>query len=44
MGAIIHELQRVCLEKGVKIRNNAKVKNIIVENGVSKGVVLENGE
>ena len=40
MHSYMHALIRCCLHYGVKIYTNAKVGEILVENGEAKGVVL----
>ncbi|MCC3860946.1 phytoene desaturase family protein [Pseudemcibacter aquimaris] len=44
MGAITQAMAKSAMAKGVEIRTDAAVKKIIVENGVAKGVMLENGK
>ena len=43
MGSITQIMRTVCEEIGVDISTNASVKNIIVEDSVAKGVVLDDG-
>ena len=43
MGSITQIMRRVCEEIGVDISTNASVKNIIVEDSVAKGVILDDG-
>lgn len=43
MGAITQAMANSCAAKGVNIRTEAGVKEVIVENGKAKGVVLEDG-
>ncbi len=42
--AVPNSLESIAKKYGVEIRLNALVKNIIVENDIAKGVLLENGE
>jgi phytoene dehydrogenase-like protein len=44
MGAIITELEKNALKKGVTFKRNAKVGKIDVENGSVRRIILENGE
>ena len=44
MGAITQSLAEKAKRLGATIRTNAQVKQILVTNGVTKGVVLESGE
>jgi phytoene dehydrogenase-like protein len=44
MGSIANALKQACLDNGVVIRCNAAVSEIVVEEGVAKGVRLESGE
>ena len=43
MGSITQIMRTVCEEIGVDISTNASVKNVIVEDSVAKGVILDNG-
>ena len=43
MGSITQIMRTVCEEIGVDISTNASVKNVIVEDNVAKGVILDNG-
>ena len=43
MGSITQIMRTVCEEIGVDISTNASVKNIIVEDSVAKGVILDDG-
>ena len=43
MGSITQIMRTVCEEVGVDISTNASVKNVIVEDSVAKGVILDNG-
>ena len=43
MGSITQIMRTVCEEIGVDISTNASVKNVIVEDSVAKGVVLDDG-
>ena len=43
MGSITQIMRTVCEEIGVDISTNASVKNVIVEDCVAKGVILDNG-
>ena len=42
MGSITQIMRKVCEEIGVDISTNASVKNVIVEDSVAKGVILDN--
>jgi len=42
--AIPGSLEAIARKHGVHIRTSVPVKNIVIENGVAQGVVLENGE
>ena len=42
MGSITQIMRTVCEEIGVDISTNASVKNVIVEDSVAKGVILDN--
>ncbi|GAB4207273.1 MAG: NAD(P)/FAD-dependent oxidoreductase [Roseiflexaceae bacterium] len=44
MGAITQALARAARDLGVEIRTSAPVGVVLVEHGVARGVVLENGE
>jgi phytoene dehydrogenase-like protein len=44
MGAIAQAIAGACAERGVDIRVNSAVKEIVVEKGRATGVVTENGE
>jgi phytoene dehydrogenase-like protein len=44
MGAITQQLAEKATRLGASIRTNAKVAKILVDGGVAKGVVLENGD
>jgi phytoene dehydrogenase-like protein len=44
MGAITQQLAGKARQLGANIRTDATVKQILVSNGVAKGVVLENGD
>ena len=43
MGSITQIMRTVCEEIGVDISTNASVKNVIVEDSVAKGVILDDG-
>jgi phytoene dehydrogenase-like protein len=43
MGAITQAMARYCRSQGVDIRTNAAVSEVILDKGVAKGVVLEDG-
>ena len=43
MGSITQIMRTVCEEIGVDISTNASVKNVIGEDSVAKGVILDNG-
>jgi len=44
MGAITQAMAAACREKGVDIRTDCAVKEIVIANGRATGVVMENGE
>jgi phytoene dehydrogenase-like protein len=44
MGAITQAMARVCAERGVDIRTNSAVSEILVEKGRAAGVVTDKGE
>jgi len=44
MGAITQAMEKACKEKGVKIFTDASVNKVIIEDGVAKGIQLENGD
>jgi phytoene dehydrogenase-like protein len=44
MGAITQAMARCCEARGVEIRTNAGVREVLVENGSAVGVVTEGGE
>ncbi len=44
MGAISEAMARCCAERGVRIRTNAAVREVIVENDAAAEVVTDNGE
>src|SRR6476469_6770055 len=44
MGAVADAIGRAALEAGAEIRTSAGVREVIVENGRARGVVLENGQ
>ncbi len=44
MGAISEAMARCCSERGVTIRTNTTVREVIIEDGVAAGVVTDDGE
>ncbi|MBU8899537.1 NAD(P)/FAD-dependent oxidoreductase [Corallococcus sp. M34] len=44
MGTVTQQIARVARKYGAELRTGAKVASVRVDNGVAKGVVLENGE
>ncbi|HXR85666.1 MAG TPA: NAD(P)/FAD-dependent oxidoreductase, partial [Stellaceae bacterium] len=44
MGAITQAMARACAERGVEIRANCEVREILIEKGEAAGVITANGE
>jgi phytoene dehydrogenase-like protein len=44
MGAITQAMAKAAMEQGVEIRTGAEVKEVVVENGAARGVLLTSGE